>query len=351
MKQRLLICTQTFPPRVGGMEAVMLSLANHFSNEGYETLVAADKPYNHPTAFKHRSFNAPRFFRPWLKKCYLNFSGFSPNFTLCDSWKSVSAVPKNRGKLIVLAHGQELLFDSDSKKARICKFLNRADLVVASSNMTANLAKALTTKPVITVYPTYMLTESHEIPSTKVHANLLSLCRLDRRKGLIESAHALANLRDKGTEFHWNVAGSGPIEHELRELISELNLSESVTFHGKVDDQTKEFLLNNASLFIMPSYQLGRSLEGFGISYIEAAKAGLPSIAGNIGGAPEAVLDGQTGWCVDGSNVSAIQNALAEALNSDELLEKMGENAKYRFDKELSGPKVFRKLLQSMRDL
>ena len=351
MKQRLLICTQTFPPRMGGMEAVMLSLANHFSDEGYETLVAADKPYNSPTAFKHRSFNVPRLFRPWLKKCYLNLSAFSPDFTLCDSWKSVSAIPKNHGKLVVLAHGQELLFDSDSKKTKISKLLNRADLVVASSNMTANLAKALTTKPVITVYPTYMLPESTETPSQKAHANLLSLCRLDRRKGLMEAAHALANLRDKGTEFHWNVAGSGPIEQELRELISELNLSKKVTFHGKVDDQTKGALLNKASLFIMPSYQLGRSLEGFGISYIEAAKAGLPSIAGNIGGAPEAVLDGRTGWCVDGSNISAIQTALEEALCSNELLEKLGTNAKCRFDKELSGPKVFKQLLHSMRDL
>ena len=333
------------------MEAVMLSLANHFSDEGYETLVAADKPYNSPTAFKHRSFNVPRFFRPWLKKCYLNLSAFSPDFTLCDSWKSVAAIPKNHGKLVVLAHGQELLFDSDSKKTKISKFLNRADLVVASSNMTANLAKALTTKPVITVYPTYMLAESIETPSQKVHANLLSLCRLDRRKGLIESAHALANLSYKGIEFHWNVAGSGPIEQELRELISELNLSEKVTFHGRVDEQNKESLLKKASLFIMPSYQIDRSLEGFGISYIEAAKAGVPSIAGNIGGAPEAVLNGQTGWCVDGRSVCSIQTALAEALNSKELVEKLGINAKTRFDQELNGSEVFKQLLQSINDL
>jgi phosphatidylinositol alpha-1,6-mannosyltransferase len=347
----ILIVTQTFPPRMGGMEAVMLSLANHFSNVGYETLVVADKPYNSPSTFKHRSFNAPRFLRPWLKKCYLNLSALSPDFTLCDSWKSVSAVPKNHGKLIVLAHGQELLFKSERKKTKICKSLSRADLVVASSNMTAKLAKELTTKPVITVYPTYMLAESHKTPSRKVHTNLLSLCRLDRRKGLIESAHALANLRDKGIEFHWNIAGSGPIENELRGLVFELKLSDKVTFHGRVDDQTKESLLNKASLFLMPSYQLGRSLEGFGISYIEAAKAGLPSIAGNIGGAPEAVLDGHTGWCVDGSSISAIQHALAAALNSSELVEKLGENAKCRFDKELSAPKVFKQLLQSMSDL
>ena len=351
MKQRLLICTQTFPPRMGGMEAVMHSLANHFSDEGYETLVAADKPFNSPATFEHKSFNSPRIFRPWLKKCYLTLISLSPSFTVCDSWKSVSAVPNNHGKLIVLAHGQELLFESDSKRTKICRYLNKADLIVASSNMTADLARGLTTTPVITVYPTYMLTESDETPLKSLQTNILSLCRLDRRKGLIESAHALANLRDKGFEFNWNIAGSGPIKQELRHLISELNLSEKVTFHGRVDEQTKESLLNSASLFVMPSYQLGRSLEGFGISYIEAAKSGVPSIAGNIGGAPEAVLNGQTGWCVDGSSVSSIQAALAEALNSKERLEQMGKNAKSRYDKELSGDKVFRKLHQSIIDL
>ena len=333
------------------MEAVMLSLANHFSAEGFETLVAADKPYNSPATFKHRSFNAPRFFRPWLKKWYLNLSALSPKFTLCDSWKSVSAVPNDHGKLIVLAHGQELLFDSDNKRAKICSSLNRADLIIASSNMTANLAKELTAKPVITIYPTYMLEESNETPSKKLHSNLLSLCRLDRRKGLIESAQALANLKDEGLDFHWDIAGSGPIENELRNLVSELNLSEKVTFHGRVDEQNKESLLKKASLFIMPSYQIDRSLEGFGISYIEAAKAGVPSIAGNIGGAPEAVLNGQTGWCVDGRSVCSIQTALAEALNSKELVEKLGINAKTRFDQELNGSEVFKQLLQSINDL
>jgi phosphatidylinositol alpha-1,6-mannosyltransferase len=336
---------------MGGMEAVMLSLANHFSDEGYETLVAADKPYSALTTFKHRSFNAPRLFRPWLKKWYLSLSAFSPKFTLCDSWKSVSAVPNNHGKLIVLAHGQELLFDSESKRAKICSSLNRAELIIASSNMTADLAKGLTSKPVITIYPTYMLEESYKTPAKKLHTNLLSLCRLDRRKGLIESAHALANLKNEGLDFHWDIAGAGPIENELRNLVSELNLSEKVTFHGKVDEQNKESLLKKASLFIMPSYQIDRSLEGFGISYIEAANAGVASIAGNIGGAPEAVLDGQTGWCVDGSNVHSIQTALAEALKSKELVEQLGINAKARFDKELCGSEVFKQLLQSITDL
>lgn len=347
----VVIITQTFPPRMGGMEAVMLSLANHFSVEGYETLVAADKHFSSQTIFKHKSFNVPRLIRPWLKKWYLNLIALSPKFTLCDSWKSVSAVPNNHGKLIVLAHGQELLFDSNSKKTKICRSLNRADLIIASSNMTANLAKDLTTTPVITIYPTYMLVKSNETRSKKLHTNLLSLCRLDRRKGLIESAHALANLKDEGLDFHWDIAGSGPIENELRNLVSELNLSDKVTFHGIVDERNKESLLKKASIFIMPSYQLDRSLEGFGISYIEAAKEGVPSIAGKIGGAPEAVLNGQTGWCVDGNNVRSIQTALSEALKSKELVEKMGINAKARFDQELSGSKVFKQLLQSITDL
>lgn len=85
----------------------------------------------------------------------------------------------------------------------------------------------------------------------------------------------------------------------------------------------------------MPSYQNGLSLEGFGITYIEASQCGLPSIGGTAGGASEAVLDGVTGWCVDGEDSNKILDAINAAYRDRQLLSEYGKAAKERFDKEL----------------
>jgi len=335
---------------MGGMEAVMYSLADKLSKGGFEVLVAADKPLGRADSFNFFSVNVPRFLRSETKRLLLRLRRFNPHMTICDSWKSVAAVPHSSGRLIVLAHGQEYLEPSNSKKAAIQKLLERADLIVASSEMTANLVKKLTPdKQIEVIFPTYMLDAANPEQTYAKRdgiTQILSLCRIEERKGLFQSAEALNELCQEGFEFHWQVAGSGPDLPRLQEYVANKPIAKHTTFLGRVTEPQKEQLLRNASLFLMPSYQAGKSLEGFGISYTEAAKWGVPSIAGNVGGAPEAVLDGQTGWCIDGSNPQAIAEALREALSDHQKLVARGCEAKARFNIELAGDVTFARLLR-----
>ena len=354
MIKKILICTQTFPPKIGGMEAVMHSLAQHFSSRGIKTLVACDKPYSQREDFEILYCKAPKLIRSNIKRLMLIRESFQPNLTICDSWKSVCSVPNNSGPIVVLAHGQEYL-KSKEKRAAIKRALSKAKLVVCSSKMTKALVDSFDC-PVtsIVIYPTYMLGNSDRCHEPNIDqekpVNIASICRLDERKGLLTSAKALRALLDVGFEFNWTIAGAGPQESELRDYIDESDISSCTRIIGKINEGEKANLLQRTDLFLMPSYQVGNSLEGFGISYIEAASYGIPAIAGIAGGAPEAVLNGETGWCVDGSDERVIKAALKDALTDSGQRERFGQVARERFNREFEGNVVFTQLLRALEN-
>ena len=86
----------------------------------------------------------------------------------------------------------------------------------------------------------------------------------------------------------------------------------------------------------MPSFQDKYSVEGFGLSYVEAAKFGIPSIAGNSGGAKEAIINNNTGWCVNTQNNEELTSVLIEAITNSKLRHSYGMNALKRFKSDLN---------------
>lgn len=333
---KLSIVTQTFPPRTGGMESVMFALANGLAQRNWKIHVIAEKAFDRPVNFLHTAIRAPKFLRSHIKRLFLQFVS-KPNLYLCDSWKSVEAVPSDGIPIVVLAHGQEFL---DGKKfERIKSSLNRAAVIVASSFATIDLISKVSDEfrtKCVCIYPTYGLSRA----DTPIRDNyegartlqILSLSRIERRKGLFESADALARLASQGHQFTWVIAGAGPDLEALKEYCRDMPF---VRFSGRVSESEKNELFRKSNLFLMPSFRNGFSLEGFGITYIESAKYGLASIGGIDGGAAEAVLDRVTGWSVDGRDSSAIEIALSEAINFPDKLLEYGSNAQERFTNDL----------------
>ena len=345
MKSPIVICTQTFPPKMGGMEAVMASLAEHFTHAGYAVSVFADAPFKNLKNYDFYAAQVPKFIRPCIKSRQISQKATPEAWVICDSWKSVGAVPKSFEKIVVLAHGQEYL-NKEKKRRRIEQALKRASLVVASSNATADMVRnyAADALPIHTIYPTYMLgsaeNSSHQRSAT---IEILSLSRVERRKGLFQSAEAISQLPEELKQnLHWAIAGDGPDRAELERYITALGLN--ATFLGRVSTEKKHELYSSADLFLMPSYQEGNSLEGFGITYIEAAAYGVASIGGLAGGASEAVIDGQTGWSVDGSSADEIHVALKEALSDPQIRVDRGLRGLRRFEQSLAGEKAFARL-------
>ena len=353
---KYMIVTQTFPPRTGGMQNVMDSISKRLSVSN-ETHIFPDhylsKEYNSTNLNIHIHNNfSPKILRPFVKKILLNIFCKSNDVIICDSWKSLNAVPKKINKVFVFAHGQELL-SNDEKVERIKKSLNKVSGIICSSHYTANLIdkQEITNVKKLVIPPTYSLYEiskkkKKSFESPKI-VSLLTICRLEKRKGIIPVLRCLSKLNKNKLlkPFQWNICGEGDQFEEIRENIKKLNLSEQVFLIGKINMNLKQKFLERSDLFVMPSYRVDKSIEGFGISYVEAAAHKIPSIAGIDGGVTDAVIDSKTGWCVDPLNQEKLTNVLKEAINNEKQRQKYGIHAQKKFLREFYGEKVFRKFM------
>jgi phosphatidyl-myo-inositol dimannoside synthase len=152
---------------------------------------------------------------------------------------------------------------------------------------------------------------------------LLGLSRLMPRKGFDSVIKALPKLIKKYPNLVFVVAGSGPDQKRLKKLAAKFKVLEQVIFLGAIPFEQLPDTYNLADLFAMPcrSRFNGLDVEGFGIVYLEAAACALPVIAGNSGGAVEAVMAGHTGDLVTSSDLSS---KLDRLLGDSELRMRYG---------------------------
>ena len=151
---------------------------------------------------------------------------------------------------------------------------------------------------------------------------------MEPRKNHMAVIEAVHDLRNEGLPLVYVIGGMGEEEKRLRELVKKQGLEEWVKFLGYVSEEEKIETFCASDIHIMPSIKVGPMIEGFGIVFMEASAAGIPSIAGNVGGQAEAVIHNQTGLVVDGTDIKAIKEAIkALAINPSRRLE-MGERAR-----------------------
>jgi phosphatidylinositol alpha-1,6-mannosyltransferase len=156
---------------------------------------------------------------------------------------------------------------------------------------------------------------------------IVTVARLeDRYKGHDVMLRALPAVRERVPDVRWVVIGEGTLRKELEALTLELGVEDCVDFLGAVSKDERDHWLRRARVFAMPS-RLPRSGggEGFGIAYMEAAAHGLPVVAGSVGGALDAVEDGQTGLLVDPEDEGSVADALVRLLADPELATRLGE--------------------------
>jgi glycosyltransferase involved in cell wall biosynthesis len=141
---------------------------------------------------------------------------------------------------------------------------------------------------------------------------LLSVGRLVRRKGFQHVLEQLPALKAQGLTVHYLVCGIGPMERELRQLAQKLGVSNQVTFAGYVPDHQLADFYNAADIFVLPTFydNSAKSIEGFGIVYVEASYFGKPVVASRIGGVVDAVQHEQTGLLVTPKDPTDLFQAL-----------------------------------------
>jgi phosphatidylinositol alpha-1,6-mannosyltransferase len=153
---------------------------------------------------------------------------------------------------------------------------------------------------------------------------IFSMGRLVPRKGIDTVLRVLPAIAIKFPEIEYRIGGDGPDRARLEQLVSELNLQDKVNFLGRIEPEDLPFYFSNSDVFIMPVRGDPRSVEGFGIVYLEASASGLPVIAGRSDGAVEAVRHNETGILVDPNNSDEVTDALVHLLSDPELRIRMG---------------------------
>ena len=156
---------------------------------------------------------------------------------------------------------------------------------------------------------------------------VVCVSRLVARKGQDQLIRALPELRERIPDVALLLVGGGPYRKRLAELVTELGVEKQVVMTGSVPWAELPAHYTAGDVFAMPARTRGKGLdvEALGIVYLEASATGLPVVAGNSGGAPEAVLDEVTGHVVNGRDVAQLRDTLAALLADPVRARRMGE--------------------------
>lgn len=157
-------------------------------------------------------------------------------------------------------------------------------------------------------------------------AVIVSVGRLVRRKGQDRLVQALPQIRKTVPNAHLLLVGQGPYRAALEKIAKKEGVLDAVTFIGRVPHAQLPTYIRVGDVFAMPSRSrwAGLEVEGLGIVYLEASACGLPVVAGNSGGAPDAVIEGKTGFVVDGTKIESIATAVVTLLTDSDRANAMG---------------------------
>jgi phosphatidylinositol alpha-1,6-mannosyltransferase len=154
---------------------------------------------------------------------------------------------------------------------------------------------------------------------------MITVARLVPHKGQDVGIEALARLHREFPDLHYVLVGTGHDEARLKTLAAERGVSDRVVFAGALPDDELPEAYATSTIYVGFS-RLDRAInvEGFGIAFVEASASGVPVIAGDSGGVRSAVRNGETGWVVPPTDVTAIVERIAPFLRSRELRDKFG---------------------------
>ena len=343
-----LIVTRSFPPEIGGMQNLMWGLANELS-KNFMIKVFADYYEDHKTFDEQVSFSIERvggikLFRKHRKAQLINefIKENKIEGIIADHWKSLELL-KTSKKKICLIHGKEINHEKGtSLNKRVLEVLNNVETVVANSEYTKDLAIELGVKEdkIVVINPGVDKVEELDKKTLDKVDNLLkhksprliTVSRFDKRKNHEKVIMALRNLKQIYPSIVYICVGNGDEEENIKKLVAELGLQPQVMFFKDISNELKNALVAKSNIFVMPSIIHKKSVEGFGIAFVEAAQYGLPSLGGEDGGAADAIEHQKTGLICDGNELDEVYSSINSMLENNKYLE-YGKAAKEQSSK------------------
>lgn len=174
--------------------------------------------------------------------------------------------------------------------------------------------------------------DSKKLPFQENKIKFLTVARLHWKKGHEYTLQALADLKKKGYEFHYNIIGDGPEAERINYTIENLKLNGHVSLHGPLERDEIIRFYKNSSIYLQYSIQ-----EGFCNSVLESQAMGLLSIVSDAEGLAENIIDGKTGWVVPKMKPESLSKKIELVCNLDEkekiiIRENASKRIKNNFD-------------------
>lgn len=356
---RTLVVTNDFPPRPGGIQAFVHSLASRLPDgevvvyapawKGAAAFDAA-QPFpvvRHPTSLMLPVPDVLRRARDVARAEGCDRAWFGAAAPL-----GLLARPLGLERAVASTHGHEVGWALLPGARQALRRIGRdVDVVTYLGAYTrARLAPALGPRARLEQLPSGVDTavfrpgaggdevrRRHGLSDRPV---VVCVSRLVPRKGQDVLVRALPELRRRVPGTALLVVGGGPDQPRLQRLAAEHDVADDVVLTGSVPWQELPAHYDAGDVFAMPcrTRRAGLEVEGLGIVFLEASATGLPVVAGRSGGSPDAVLDGETGHVVDGRSVAQVTDALADLLRDPVRARAMGEagrgwvEAEWRWD-------------------
>jgi phosphatidylinositol alpha-1,6-mannosyltransferase len=370
---RSLLVTNDFPPKVGGIQSYLWELWSRL--EPSTTAVLTARSHREHALFDQQQwarglrisrvrgrilfFPTPFALRRIRRAC----AETKPDLVLLDpAWPLGLLGPRIGVPYGVILHGAELAIPARIPIVRrgLASALRGAAIVVSAGGYPVREAERLVGAAlanVVEVPPGVdcdRFAHAGEADRAAVRRRLglledgllvVSISRLVPRKGMDVLVEAARRLRADHPGLVVAIAGAGRDARRLRRLINRTDAP--VRLLGRISEDDKSALLGSADVFVMACRNRwgGLEQEGFGIVFLEAAAAGLPQVAGESGGAAEAVVDQVTGLVVGRpADPSEVEAALSRLLTDEPLRRRMGQASRERavacFDYRTLAPRL-----------
>lgn len=351
---KTLLVTNDFPPRPGGIQNYLNSLATRLpaddlvvyapsweSRTGSHEEFDAEAPFEvvrHPTSLMLPTPNVLRRAKQIMRARDCEavwFGAAAPLALLGHPLRRAGA-----SRVVASTHGHEVGWSMlPGSRQALRRIGDTADVVTYVSRYTrGRFAAAFGAMAGLELLPSGVDTEVFR-PDPAARAEIrarhglgdrptvVCVSRLVPRKGQDQLIRALPAIRERVPDAALLLVGGGPYRKKLTELVAELGLERDVVLTGSVPWAELPAHYTAGDVFAMPARTRGKGLdvEGLGIVYLEASATGLPVVAGNSGGAPEAVLDEVTGHVVEGRDVVQLSETLVSLLADPVRARRMGQ--------------------------
>jgi len=331
------VITRNFPPDIGGIQSLMEGLSNGLAKHGSVKVFADEylnfKNYDQSSNLDITRIKGFKIFRKFRKAFLVN--EYLRNNTVkgifFDHWKSIEHIKLDvltRFPSFCLIHSKEINHPlGSSLNFRMNKAFKKTKFIIANSKYTKDLAVRMGLEKnkihIInpgTEYPV-KIEKGESLKAKEIFGSafpkLITIARLDKRKSHQNILMTIKNLIPTYPDIKYVCIGDGDEKNNLENLRTQLGLEQQVVFLSRIDEKFKVALLNEANLFLMPSIVYKKSVEGFGISFIEAGSYGKGSIGGIDGGEADAIEDGKTGYLCDGNNLESIYETILKFFQND----------------------------------